>query len=167
MRPRAPQPSPGSRPAAVRPRAPARSPADRVAPGRTDFLIVRPAAASIHRLTGSATDTMVRCVPPQSRPWRQTGRACRSCSDILNDFSIWDNRRQTPITNSAVTGVPAGQAARSLIYPYRAARSLALSRTRLTVFMPPQRRINRLRLTAAFPATESGWPGGPAMRAPG
>jgi pimeloyl-ACP methyl ester carboxylesterase len=39
-------------------------------------------------------------------------------------------------------------------YPFRPARSLALaSRTLLTVFMPPEARINRLRLTAGFPAT--------------
>ena len=56
--------------------------------------------------------------------------------------------------NSAVTDVPSGAASKIGDVPLQARRVLAQAfRTRSTVFMPPESRINRLRLTAAFPAT--------------
>jgi hypothetical protein len=59
---------------------------------RTNFLIALPAASSIQRLTASAADTMATSASIQSRLSWQIGRACRSCSVILNAFSICNSR---------------------------------------------------------------------------
>jgi hypothetical protein len=52
------------------------------------------------------------------------------------------------MTNSAVTGVPSGQACRLVTYPFSPARALALaSSSRLTLLVPPDRATNRFLLT--------------------
>src|SRR3954470_18566906 len=58
------------------------------------------------------------------------------------------------MTNSAVIGVPSGQAARLVTYPFSPARARAfVSRARFTLRVPPDSRTNRVRFTAVFPAT--------------
>ena len=54
-----------------------------------------------------------------------------------------NSRRQAPIMNSAVTDVPSGAASKIGDVPLQARRVLAQAfRTRSTVFMPPESRIN-------------------------